>query len=251
MIISGRGGGGGAGLVDADYGDVTVSGGGTVMTIDGKVVTYAKMQDVSATDKLLGRSTAGSGVVEEVTCTPAARAFLDDADAAAQRTTLGLGSLAVLNSINGSNWSGTDLPVADGGTGASDAATARSNLGLNKGRIAFVIDGGGSVLTTGIKGDIHLFDLAATATITGVSLLADQSGSIVIDIWKDTYTNYAPTVADTITASAKPTLSSAIKYKDTTLTGWTKSLASDDTLRFNVDSVTSITRCVLTFSYTF
>ena len=51
-------------------------------------VSYAKMQNVSATDKLLGRSSAGSGVVEEITCTAAGRALLDDADAASQRVTL-------------------------------------------------------------------------------------------------------------------------------------------------------------------
>jgi len=53
-------------------------------------VTYAKIQNVSATDKILGRATAGAGDVEEITCTAAGRALLDDADAAAQRTTLGL-----------------------------------------------------------------------------------------------------------------------------------------------------------------
>lgn len=53
-------------------------------------VTYAKIQNVSATDRILGRVTAGAGDIEEITCTAAGRALLDDADASAQRTTLGL-----------------------------------------------------------------------------------------------------------------------------------------------------------------
>lgn len=57
-----------------------------------KLVTYAKIQDVSATDRLLGRSTAGAGVVEEIVCTAAGRALIDDASASTQRTTLGLAS---------------------------------------------------------------------------------------------------------------------------------------------------------------
>lgn len=45
--------------------------------------------DVSATDKVLGRATAGAGPVEEIPCTAAGRALIDDANAAAQLTTLG------------------------------------------------------------------------------------------------------------------------------------------------------------------
>lgn len=55
-------------------------------------ITYAKLQNVSATDRLLGRSSVGAGDVEEITCTAAGRALIDDADSSAQRSTLGLGT---------------------------------------------------------------------------------------------------------------------------------------------------------------
>lgn len=67
-VLSATGGGGGDGLgPDGDKGDVTVGGTGTTLTIDANAVTYAKMQDVSATQRVLGRNTAGSGDPEEVT----------------------------------------------------------------------------------------------------------------------------------------------------------------------------------------
>jgi len=106
--------------------------------------------------------------------------------------------------------------------------------------VNFVIDGGGSAIAAGIKGDLQI-DFAGT--IQSATLLADQVGSIVIDIWKDTYANFPPT--DTITASAKPTLSGANKSTDSTLTGWTTSVSAGDILRFNVDSAATVTRVTI------
>ncbi|KKP35705.1 MAG: hypothetical protein UR26_C0002G0005 [candidate division TM6 bacterium GW2011_GWF2_32_72] len=78
--------------------------------------------------------------------TAAGRALLDDADAAAQRTTLGLGSIATQNANNINITGGTmdgvyitsgsisqldePLPIASGGTGAITAGGARATLGL-------------------------------------------------------------------------------------------------------------------------
>lgn len=67
--------------------------------------------------------------------TAAGRALVDDADASAQRTTLGLGTMATQAAsavaiTGGSVINITDLAVADGGTGASTAANARTNLGV-------------------------------------------------------------------------------------------------------------------------
>ena len=105
-----------------------------------------------------------------------------------------------------------------------------------------VIDGGGSAITTGIKGDLVI---PYNCRIVGVTMLADQTGSIVVDIWNDTYSNFPPTDADSITASAVPTITSATKSTDTTLTGWSTDLTKDDILRFNVDSASTITKLTI------
>jgi hypothetical protein len=120
-----------------------------------------------------------------------------------------------------------------------------TNCEAVSGSFGITIDGGGSAITTGVKGYI---EVPYAMTIDQVTFICDQSGSIVVDVWKDTYANYPPTDADTITASAPPTITTATKSQDTTLTGWTTSVTSEDIFGFNVDSVTSMQRCTLVLS---
>jgi hypothetical protein len=58
-----------SGVSDGDKGDITVSGGGTVWTIDAGVVTLAKMANI-ATDSIIGRATAATGVPEVLAALP-------------------------------------------------------------------------------------------------------------------------------------------------------------------------------------
>jgi hypothetical protein len=109
--------------------------------------------------------------------------------------------------------------------------------------ITWIIDGGASVIATGSKYGLRV---PFACTIVAATIAIDQTGSIVVDIWKDTQANYPPTDADSITASAQLTISSATKAEDTTLTGWTTAISAGDWLFFNVDSVTSAKFCTIT-----
>lgn len=143
------------------------------------------------------------------------------------------------------------LPAVPGSNAAANAAAAQAaalaaqqaSAIVAISQIGVVLDGGGAVLGTGPKFDMPI---GFKATLTGVEMLADVSGSAVVDIWKDTYANFPPTIADTITGATPPTISAALKMQDFVLTGWNKALLSGDTLRFNVNSVTSIKRLTIT-----
>lgn len=79
----------GPSVADGDKGDITVSGSSAVWTVDNSAITLAKMANL-AQDAFIIRTTASTGVPQTATCTAAGRALIDDADAAAQRVTLGL-----------------------------------------------------------------------------------------------------------------------------------------------------------------
>lgn len=170
------------------------------------------------------------------------------------------GDLVRMRSLGSNNWlmvslqradaGGVNaaLPIARGGIGATTAAAGRVALGLADASLNFFITGGGAPITTGVKGCgiVVPFD----CTITGWWLVADVSGSIVIDVWKDSYANYPPTIADTIAGTEKPTISSATKGQDVSLSTWTTALSKGDILRFNVDSCSTITEAALYLAVT-
>lgn len=98
------------------------------------------------------------------------RSLIDDADAAAARTTLGLGTISTQDSssvaITGGSITGiTDLAIADGGTGASTAAGARTNLGLGSAAVANV-QASATDTTAGRVLTVGAFGLGSVGTTT-------------------------------------------------------------------------------------
>lgn len=224
-------------------GDVT----GPASAVDAEVALFD-----STTGKLLKRAT-GTGPAKLTSGVLSAAAI--DLSGSEVTSDLPLSKLAQASAASrllgrGSASGAGDYQEISLGSGLSLSGTTLA-AATRTGLIGLIIDGGGSAITTGVKG---FLSVPFACTITGWTLLSTDasatSGSIVIDLWKDTYANYPPAVGDTITASAKPTLSSANKNADTTLTGWTTSLSAGDVLGFNVDSATTVTRVALSLTVT-
>lgn len=193
-------------LADGDKGDITVSGSGTAWAIDPLSVTFAKMQAIP-TDTLVGRATAGTGAPESVTLTAAGRDLLDDTTAANQRTTLGLGTSAVLNvpatgdAAAGEVVKGSDTRLSDSRAPTAHTHAEADVTGLTASLAAKVpttrsvttsapLTGGGTLagdLTLGIsdasgaaKGIIQLAgDLSGTAASPSVASVGGTSAANV------------------------------------------------------------------------
>jgi hypothetical protein len=154
-------GGGGGGITDGDYGDITVSGGATIWTIDSAAVTYDKIQDISATSKFLGRKTAGAGVVEELSASDAKTIL-----SISYTDVSGLGTLATQSGTFSGTSSGTN--TGDQNLFSTVSVSGQSDV---------VADSTTDTLTLVAGSNVTITTDAATDTIT----IAATSGGGVTD----------------------------------------------------------------------
>jgi hypothetical protein len=130
--------------------------------------------------------------------------------------------------------------TVSGGTGTVPSGATVGSFGVT-------IDGMGGVISLGQQGYVSI---PYNATINGWTLLGDQVGSCVIDVWRDTFGNFPPTSGDTIAGSERPTLSSQSSNRNLALTGWTTNISIGDIIGFNVLSATGVTRANLIINVT-
>lgn len=137
--------------------------------------------------------------------------------------------------------SGPSGPI--GPQGLQGPQGEQGESGITRRTVAFTFDGGGDAIEVGAVGYARV---PVAGTIVRWSLLADQAGSIAVDVWLDSLANYPPTDADSIAAGAEPALTAASAGASDDLSGWSVTeVAAGDVLAARVDSCATITWAVL------
>lgn len=166
-------------------------------------------------------------------------------------TTLGIRTIATLplaSTVAGQSFQVSDSPVTPNRIVTSDGTDWHYEgvaypVGTKvKSSIVIKID----TATTGSKN--LMLRVPFACTITSWELTSNVSGSCVLDIWEAPYASYPPVNANSITGTAKPTLTAANKAQSSILTGWATTILEGDYLEVEVESVTTIRSVTLTLS---
>lgn len=176
-------------------GDVTATGGTGALatTIASGAVTVAKMANLAA-NTILGNASTSAAAPAAITCTAAGRALLDDASAADQRNTLGLGTIATAAAADYASRAGGDVATFNNppllGTTFSDfnASNQIVNKGYVDSRTGAITYTTSSALTAALTIDVsalavgrHVYNLLASGSTRIVTISIPSSTAVAAE----------------------------------------------------------------------
>lgn len=271
---------GGSGLADGDYGDITVSGSGTVMNIDASTIGLTELSATgtpSSSTFLRGDNTwatpAGSGTVTAsggsltansvvlgagLTDTKVSTGITTDGTAqlnlGVNATTIGkvklFGNTSGDATIQPSAVAGTGtvitLPATTGTvitTGDSDTVTpTMMSNNAKTSQITAIFDGGGSAVASG---STVYIPCTFAASIIAYTIMVD-TGTCTVKTWKVATGTAIPTVANSISTSGVA-ISTGTAIRSTTLSDFTTTtITANDMLAFNITAVSGATKIIFT-----
>jgi len=137
---------------------------------------------------------------------------------------------------DGTNYQALFIPPGSGPTTNQNIRTIGASFGS--------FQSGASALSAGATSCVPVY---FSGTIKAVHLIANVSGSVTIDVQTVLHASWAGTASvSSITSSDTPALSSASAYTDTTLTGWTTTLAANTDVCFVMSAPTTIAGASIT-----
>ena len=172
----------------------------------------------------------GSGTAALTDITSDARGLLDDASYADMRTTLGLvigtnvqaynatlaavsastyigdDSITTLGTITTGTWNGTDIAVADGGTGASTASDARTNLAATTSGttstpvLARIAKQGCAASIAGVSTTTVTHNFGTTDVIVQVYEVGATGATVIADVTRPNGNTVSVVINGTVTA---------------------------------------------------
>ena len=197
-----------------------------VQAYDAELAALAGL--TSAADKLPYFTGSGTAALTDITSD--ARGLLDDASYADMRTTLGLvigtnvqaynatlaavsastylgdDSITTLGTITTGTWNGTDIAVADGGTGASTASDARTNLAATTSGttstpvLARIAKQGCAASIAGVSTTTVTHNFGTTDVIVQVYEVGATGATVIADVTRPNGNTVSVVINGTVTA---------------------------------------------------
>lgn len=149
--------------------------------------------------------------------------------------------------VTGGTYSTGLIRFTNNSGGTFNVTGLTNTTNINFGSTGIVVDNTPNPITTGFKGSVTI---PYSGTIVSWTILADQTGTVQLDIWNTTYAGYPGSAANSITGGNYITLTSQSKNTSSTLTGWTTTVSPGDILQWNVNSASTVNKITVTLNIT-